>query len=212
MIEIEMREVVDAGCCQDDAGRWYAAARMKSGEVCVSQRSFDTEDEVMEFLKHWTDTLTKPSALLPAPVAARKPPHGAPCNRCGVCCMVTLCELGQHLFKRAASPGPCPALVRDEAGDYGCDVVNNPQAYTQSVNVATYALRMAARTLIYAGNGCDARINGEPVNHAYHARCDAEDKKPAVIERRRRALKLWGMSGGSDDGLQRGGEADRSQA
>jgi hypothetical protein len=64
---------------------------------------------------------------IPRGIYARKPPHGSPCNGCGVCCMVTLCPLGQHIF--GFELGRCPALTKrarpgeiraDQGDDEGC--------------------------------------------------------------------------------------------
>jgi hypothetical protein len=135
----------------------------------------------------------KPSAAVPREAMARKPAHGSPCNRCGVCCMVTICQLGQHLFRREYEDGPCPALKPDGNGEYACDVVRNPQAYAVnlSASIKVYALRMAARLIIYADDGCDARFNGEWINKRYHVECSIRDAKNKP--KRDKALKLWGM-------------------
>lgn len=133
------------------------------------------------------------ATLIPREIAARKPPHGSPCNRCGMCCMTSLCQLGQHIFRRERQPGPCPGLVPDGEGEYACDVVRNPQAYAQrlSSSIKVHALREAAKRIIYADDGCDARFNGEPVNARYHRECAIRDaiNKP----KRDAALKLWGI-------------------
>jgi hypothetical protein len=135
----------------------------------------------------------KPAATVPREAMMRKPAHGSPCNRCGVCCMVTICQLGQHLFRREHSPGPCPALVADGNGEYACDVVRNPQAYAQALPPMTkvHALRMAARMIIFADDGCDARFNGEWINKRYHVEASIRDAKNKP--KRDRALKLWGI-------------------
>jgi hypothetical protein len=133
----------------------------------------------------------KPIAAVPREAMARKPAHGSPCNRCGVCCMSSICQLGQHVFKRDYTPGPCPGLKSDGNGEYVCDVVRNPQAYGPP-NINIHALREAAKLIIYAGDGCDARFNGEWTNKKYHVECSIRDaiNKP----KRDKALKLWGIS------------------
>lgn len=118
---------------------------------------------------------------VPRAMMEKKPPHGAPCTRCGVCCYVTLCELARAVFGRAE--GPCPAL-RFESGNASCGLttIDNP------------ALAEAARVLIFAGDGCDARFNGEPVNHEFHqlqARLDIE--RAGAI---RAARAAWGLREG----------------
>ena len=96
----------------------------------------------------------------------RKPPHGAPCNRCGYCCKAIICPFGAVLFKR--QHGPCPALVENEAG-LACGVVAHPMNYAR-VRTLTHGveeMRRAALLLIGAGDGCDAVANGEPANEAF---------------------------------------------
>jgi len=125
---------------------------------------------------------------VPRHVAVRKPPHGAPCNRCGLCCFMSLCALGEKVFNRPPLPGPCPGLVKDGDGTYACDVARNPDKYKPGdVGV----LRAAAQEIIFAGDGCDCRINGEPINHAYRRRCEKKEK--ANLVNRIAALKIWGI-------------------
>jgi hypothetical protein len=105
----------------------------------------------------------KPVARIPRELVQRKPKHGEPCTQCGICCMVAKCDLGKHLFGHA--PGACPAL-RWHDGKSSCGVVEESP---------TKDMREAALLLTRAGQGCDCRINGEPVNHAFNARLDALD-------------------------------------
>lgn len=115
-------------------------------------------------------------ALVPRHMLGRKPPHGQPCNRCGACCAVTLCALGQIVFRRAL--GPCPALVETSLGtSCGLTQVEDGDA------------RAAALLLIGAGDGCDARFNGEPVDHAFHNHLARLDRERA--SRLRHARRLW---------------------
>src|SRR6516162_5371951 len=78
--------------------------------------------------------MTKPVGLVAREDFARKPRHGSPCNRCGVCCMVTKCVLGQHLFGQKL--GRCPALEKTPDGFYECGIVADPAAY--SIRTAIY--------------------------------------------------------------------------
>jgi hypothetical protein len=121
---------------------------------------------------------------------ARKPPHGAPCNRCGVCCMVALCDLGQILFGQKL--GRCPALERESPETYRCGVVRDPATY--SIRTAIYGeerMRQAAKLIIYAGDGCDSRFNGEPINHVFQHICEIKDR--CDRDKRKAALELWGI-------------------
>lgn len=111
---------------------------------------------------------------MPRGALDRKPPHGAPCTNCGACCVATLCQLGRTLFKQAT--GPCPALTSE-----GCGVVR----------IATSEMRAHALVLIRAGEGCDARFNGEPINHPFHAQQDQWDLDNAA--RVAEAKSAWGV-------------------
>lgn len=117
----------------------------------------------------------------PRAMLDRKPPHGAPCNRCGLCCVATLCDLGRHFFGRAA--GPCPALRFDQEGNSACGLtLCGEQKYSD-----------AAALLIGAGDGCDARFNGEWTNtefHKHQARLDVERADEIA-----KAKALWSMEG-----------------
>lgn len=118
----------------------------------------------------------------PREVVARKPPHGSACNRCGLCCMITLCPLAQHVFKQEM--GPCPALTL-EAG-------STPPAYTCGLTIAPgipAEMREAAKLLVRAGQGCDSRINGEAFNTAFDQRLDRQDERDA--SRIAEARRLW---------------------
>lgn len=130
------------------------------------------------------------AAFVPRADHERKPSHGAPCTRCGLCCMATLCPLGRHAFKR--EDGPCPALVKDGDG-YACGLATEPHRYfpARALVKGGAALAAAARWLIGGGTGCDARFNGEPINQEFYVTLRRWD----VANRRavQRARKLWGM-------------------
>ena len=54
-----------------------------------------------------------------------KPPLGAPCNGCGLCCQREVCGLGIEVFGEI--PAPCPALaIRD--GRSWCAVIDAAEA------------------------------------------------------------------------------------
>lgn len=111
-------------------------------------------------------------AIVPRAAAANKPPHGSPCNSCGVCCMVAQCDLSVLMFGDVGAP--CPALERD--GDrHVCGVITDPRQFVAISVSEVSSVQLAARTIIREGVGCDARINGEPINAAFNARLDAEE-------------------------------------
>ena len=72
----------------------------------------------------------------------RKPPHGQPCNQCGLCCYAAPCALGAALF--ATRAGPCPALRFHDNGDSYCDVVAHPEQYSATARRAPQSMRLAA--------------------------------------------------------------------
>lgn len=111
-------------------------------------------------------------------IAARKPPHGSPCNGCGVCCLVTLCDIGLAVYQR--DRGPCPSLRW-----------SGPVATCGMAELGPPRLNEAARVIIRAGEGCDCRINGEPVNTAFHDWQDRRDKERAGEIKA--ARKMWGL-------------------
>jgi len=87
--------------------------------------------------------------------APDKPPYGAPCNGCGVCCALTPCPVGRIRFLKMR--GPCPALRWDVAtARYRCGLVSPPgecQRWLPSPLLTVWK-RIATRW-IAAGSGCD---------------------------------------------------------
>lgn len=121
--------------------------------------------------------------IAPRSALEKKPPHGDPCTRCGLCCMAKLCRLAEALFNGGRpAAGPCPALVMDEGGYYACGVVA----------ASAGDLREAALVLTGAGLGCDARFNGEPRNQEFADRIDREH--PVTSEKFVAARRLWGIT------------------
>ena len=46
----------DAGCAKStETGRWHAVLRAPNGEMIMSNRSFASKEEVIGYLKSWTD-------------------------------------------------------------------------------------------------------------------------------------------------------------
>lgn len=119
----------------------------------------------------------------------RKPAHGAPCTRCGLCCVATICPLGRAVFKR--SEGPCPALEQVEPHVYACGLVANPANYAKHVTDACGPLvaSAAAGMLVGSGDGCDARFNGEPINYAFYIKLAQLDKVNA--SHAAQAKRIW---------------------
>jgi hypothetical protein len=134
----------------------------------------------------------KPAFFAPKGTLDNKPPHGAPCNRCGLCCVGSLCPLGSHLFRREL--GPCPALEYMADGRSACGVVAHPARHVSVGRLAMYgidALRDAALHLIGSSTGCDARFNGEPINKTFHDMLRRLERRTRA--KSKRAREMWGM-------------------
>lgn len=104
--------------------------------------------------------------------APPKPAVGAPCNGCGVCCLVEPCPLGMLLSRRRR--GACEALRWDEsASHYRCGAVTEPEAVLRqalpaaltglAAGLAGLLQRLAGRW-IAAGQGCDSTLEPAPAN------------------------------------------------
>lgn len=121
----------------------------------------------------------------------QKPPHGAPCNSCGLCCKAELCPLGAHIF--GEYEGPCPALEREpENVTYRCGLVARPALYAPILTALHGMQRLseAALLLIGHGVGCDARIHGETENREFLVKLAAvRDRTRAKVKA---AKRLWG--------------------
>jgi hypothetical protein len=131
----------------------------------------------------------KPVVRISRSAYAMKPAHGEPCNRCGACCEASVCPLGQRVLGLPFHAGPCPALS-GEPGETSCGLIAEPARYSP-VRTATFgadAMRTAAKLLINASDGCCARFNGEPVNHAFNAHLDELDRKRADAIKMARVL------------------------
>lgn len=120
----------------------------------------------------------------------KKPPHGQPCTRCGLCCVATICPLGQHVFGRKI--GPCPALSYDDQGSI-CGLIADPMKWfpIRAIALGVDHLKKAARHLIGSSTGCDARFNGEKPDQAFYARLIEHDRQ--TISLTRWSKRVWGI-------------------
>lgn len=98
--------------------------------------------------------------------APRKPAPGAPCNGCGVCCLLEPCPLGVLLSQRRR--GACVAVRwHDEASCYRCGALSAPLEVLQHALprlvwrvlpwLAPLLVRSAKRW-IAVGQGCDSTV------------------------------------------------------
>lgn len=98
--------------------------------------------------------------------APQKPELLAPCNGCGVCCLLEPCPLGVLLSGRRT--GACRALRwHSETMFYRCGAITEPQKVLQTKMPAylqwlaaplAWLLQRWARRLIAAGVGCDCDV------------------------------------------------------
>ena len=99
-------------------------------------------------------------------LAPAKPPEGAPCNGCGVCCATQPCPLGMLLSGQRF--GACHALRwKDSTVRYLCGAVEDPAAVARSAlptwlawlaKPLSFVLPRLARRWIAVGLGCDSSL------------------------------------------------------
>lgn len=92
------------------------------------------------------------------PQSPPKPPPGAPCNGCGLCCAAEPCPLGIVLTRRRR--GRCAALQWDEAGQrHLCGALAAPRAHLPALRwLPLRWLQRLVRRWIDAGAGCDSTL------------------------------------------------------
>jgi hypothetical protein len=100
------------------------------------------------------------SRIIPVHIdAPAKPPAGAACNGCGVCCLSEPCPVGIAISGRRSSA--CAALVFDADGRrYRCGLLADPKAYWRWLPASGVATaQRLARRWIAAGSGCDSFVD-----------------------------------------------------
>ena len=104
------------------------------------------------------------------PLAPAKPVLGAPCNGCGVCCLVEPCPLGMLISRRRR--GACDALQwKSSEAVYRCGALDQPFAVAHA-SLPPYLRWLApwlsrllagfARRWIAVGLGCDSTLETAP--------------------------------------------------
>ncbi|MHA3046487.1 hypothetical protein JSO59_003860 [Riemerella anatipestifer] len=89
-----------------------------------------------------------------------KPKIGEPCNGCGICCHIQLCNTGAFLLKKSKTfggkivKGKCPALLSEEDGTFSCGLIKKPKLFIRSKYNSNVISRTVA-TLVGVGSGCD---------------------------------------------------------
>ena len=92
------------------------------------------------------------------PEAPPKPPEGAPCNGCGVCCLAEPCPVGMLISRKRQ--GACDVLRWSGLqGRYVCGLLaEGDDGGEGSAPLWRRLWRAWARRLISAGSGCDASL------------------------------------------------------
>ncbi len=98
--------------------------------------------------------------------AKTKPEVGAPCNGCGLCCLLEPCPMGVLLSGRRH--GACVAVRwESDLSEYRCSVVSDTSEFLESrwprflqglVPWVSPILRRLAGRWIAAGQGCDSHL------------------------------------------------------
>lgn len=104
--------------------------------------------------------------ILIHPDAPLKPQSGAPCNGCGVCCLLDPCPLGVVLSRRRQ--GACVAVRwHSELLQYRCGALSDPLEVLHGVLPSKLSplapwlasgLTRLARRWIALGRGCDSTV------------------------------------------------------
>jgi hypothetical protein len=107
-----------------------------------------------------------PTLIWLEPAAPAKPPTGAPCNGCGLCCAWQPCPLGMLVSRRRH--GRCAALRWSAASRrYHCGVLADPAGLWPALPAwAVPGLQRLARRWIAAGIGCDFDADAQPADRS----------------------------------------------
>ncbi len=105
--------------------------------------------------------------ILIQPDAMSKPMAGAPCNGCGVCCLVAPCPLGILLSGRRQ--GACVAVRwHDDIRQYRCGALSEPLDVLQNTLPGSLrclapwlspGLARLAKRWTAVGQGCDSTVD-----------------------------------------------------
>lgn len=83
----------------------------------------------------------------------QKPPEGAPCNGCGMCCQEQACDLSREYLKSTVAP--CIALEFD-GSRYVCGLVCHPGRYLGTPDFGDEYISPLFAEALGIGKGCDS--------------------------------------------------------
>lgn len=127
-----------------------------------------------------------------------KPKIGEPCNGCGICCHIQICNTGAFLLRKTkyfgekTIKGKCPALIQNDDNTFSCGFVVKPSKFIKS----KYRNKVISRTvsfLIGAGTGCDSLgydENNEEESQKLDAMMRKTAKDPIWIEAAKKHYEL----------------------
>lgn len=100
-------------------------------------------------------------------ITLEKPAIYSPCNSCGMCCIVQVCDLGVAL----GDSEKCKALIANADNTYTCGLVADPYSYIDEASAKSWkkidsfkpdekpgeaALKVMYAEMLGAGRGCDS--------------------------------------------------------
>jgi hypothetical protein len=83
-----------------------------------------------------------------------KPKYGEACNRCGLCCALELCVIGELAHPGASAPCPSLKMLADGTGTY-CEFVAAEQHF---------GLEPKVSRALGIGNGCGMRDDYQTIH------------------------------------------------
>lgn len=105
--------------------------------------------------------VSKPRIIYLQPEAPRKPATGAPCNGCGLCCLLEPCPVGILVSRRLR--GTCKALLwAPNLGRYRCGIASAPGRFMPLTGPRMEAwVARWVRRMISADSACDADVQAQ---------------------------------------------------
>lgn len=125
-----------------------------------------------------------------------KPPHGAPCNSCGLCCISALCPIAEAHF--GARPAPCPAIMPQANGTVLCGLMADPARFAPDkvMKYGAAAVSSSVKLLNGSGDGCDCTEPDEPENTAFTIFIWLSSIADKVTDEGIFAASIWGINRG----------------